>query len=88
MTIRLPIQVTVQMKDEKLIEDMDGYDPDSEDEEAISWLGVEQGNSMETFEAEDMDELHEMMTHEYKDYIIADNDLAEYYSDWKEVNAK
>lgn len=84
----MPIEVTVQLKDEFLLEDMDGYDPDSEDEEATSWLGVEQGNSMETIEADDIEHLHELMTGEYKNYVISDTDWAEYYSDWKEHHGK
>jgi len=84
----LPIELTVQLKDEFLLEDMDGYDADSEDEDAVSWLGIEQGNSMETIEADDFHHLHELMTGEYKDYVIADDEWAELYRDWKEVNGK
>lgn len=85
---KLPIETTVRLKDEFLLEDMDGYDPDSEDEEAVSWLGVERGSSMESIEAEDIDHLHEMMTGEYKQYVIVDEKWAEYYSDWKEEHGK
>lgn len=89
LSFKFPTEVIVQMKREDLVEDMDGYDPDALDEEAIDPLDIEVGNSMESFDVDSMEELHVMMKGEYRDFVLSHDGLAEEYSDWVEArNAK
>ena len=81
-----PKEVTVEMREEDLLKDMDGYDPDSYNEDSIDWLGVEIGNSMETLIVSNWKELKELMEGEYKDFVFSDNDVAEAYEEWLEEN--
>ena len=80
-----PKEVTVEMTDEALLEDMDGYDPDSYDEESIDWLGVEKGNSMETIEPESWEDLHALLEGQYKNYVLSDPEVEEGYEEWLSI---
>ena len=81
-----PKEITVEMREEDLLEDMDGYDPDSYNENSIDWLDVEVGNSMETLVVSDWNEVKELMEGEYKKYVFSDSEVAEAYECWNEEN--
>ena len=84
--IECPKEIMVEMREEDLLEDMDGYDPDSYNEDSIDWLGVEIGNSMETLIVSDWNEVKELMDGQYKKYVFSDDDVAEAYEYWLEEN--
>ena len=79
-----PKEVTVEMREEELLKDMDGYDPDSYNEDSVDWLGVEIGNSMETLIIEDWEELQDLLSGDYRDYVISDEDVREAFYEWQE----
>ena len=83
--IEWPMEVVLMPKANQL--DMEDEE-DSEDEDSFSAIGFEQGFAAESEEVESFEQLHELLTSTYKNYVIMDNDLREQYNEWREYEGK
>jgi len=83
--IEFPLELTLEMTDEALMQEMDGeYDPDCYDEDSVDWLGTEKGYSMEPVRVENWEELDDLLEERRGKYVISEPHIREEYFHWLE----